>query len=292
MNSKPTLVRYVFPQEPPFDRIVAAFTTRNVRKENPSSEDLNTGLHTCDDPIAVRGNRQVVFEALGLDAESLTVAQQAHGDNVCLVNGKQRGRGALRYEDAIPETDALITNAPCVSIGVFTADCVPIFLFDPIRVAVGIVHAGWRGAVQGIAAKTVQRMQEAFGSDPKGMRAAIGPSIGRCCYDVHQDVYNEFHEKFPSYASSLFKEIAGTGNIIAPDSNGARQEPEQKKWNLDLWLASRLQLEDCGLNKECISETGICSACNSHEFFSVRKLGPKTGRTLSVISILPPDEHP
>jgi len=290
MNSKPTPIRHVFPQGSPFDTIVAAFTTRNARNDSPLSEDLNTGLHTCDDPIAVRENRQVVFGALGLDAESLTVAQQAHGDKVCLVDGRQRGRGALRYEDAIPATDALVTDTPGVSVGVFTADCVPIFLFDPRCVAVGIVHAGWRGAVQGVAAKAVQRMREEFGTNPKDMHAAIGPSIGKCCYDVHQDVYDEFHENFPSYAPSLFEQIAGTGNVSAPDSNGAGQEPGQKKWYLDLWLANRLQLEECGLHRECIYEAGICSACNSHEFFSFRKLGPKTGRTLSVISILPPDD--
>jgi YfiH family protein len=260
-------VRYAFPSEAPFDKIVAAFTTRRLRKSDSSSESLNTGLHTGDDPVNVLENRRLIFSALGLDRGSFTAAQQVHGDNVCRVTAEQRGRGALSYDDAIPATDALVTDVPGVPVGVFTADCVPIFLYDPERVTVGIVHAGWRSTALCIARKTVERMREEFGSNPADVWAAFGPSIGPCCYEVGRDVYEEFNDEF-RYASSLFRKTA------------------QGKWHLDLWLANRRQLEDCGMSGERIINPEICSACNSHEYFSARRLGSGAGRTLSVIAIV------
>ncbi len=260
-------MRYAFPSEAPFDKIVAAFTTRRLAKDDSSSGNLNTGLHTGDDPINVLENRRLIFDELGLDRDSFTAAQQVHGDNVCRVTAEHLGRGALSYDDAIPATDALVTDVPGVPVGVFTADCVPLFLYDPERMAVGIVHAGWRSAGLSIARKTVERMREEFGSNPAVMWAAFGPSIGPCCYEVGRDVYEQFSVEF-HYAPSLFRKTA------------------QEKWHLDLWLANRRQLEDCGMSGERIINPEICSACNSHEYFSARRHGPGVGRTLSVIAII------
>ena len=259
-------VRRAFPSGPPFDRIVAAFTTRHPGKAEASSENLNIGLHTGDNPVRVIENRKLVFDALGLDATAFTAAKQVHGDNVRRVTAEQRGKGAASHDDAIPSTDALITDVPGIPIGAFTADCVPVFLYDPVRAAVGIVHAGWRGTVRSIASKAVQRMEEEFGSNPSDMWAAIGPSIGPCCYEVGREVFDEFQERF-RYAHLLFQEEAG------------------EKWHLDLWLANRRQLEESGIPEERTINDRICSACNSNHYFSARKLGPRAGRTLSVIAI-------
>jgi YfiH family protein len=264
MSADNSPVRGAFPDGPPFDRIVAAFTTRHLGKKS-SSRDLDTGLHTGEDPMRVLENRKLVFGALGLDANSFTGGQQVHRDNVEKVTAERRGRGALSYKDAIPATDALITNVAGIPIGVFTADCVPIFLYDPERMAVGIVHAGWRSTALSITQKALQKMRADFGSNPRDMWAAIGPSIGQCCYEVGQDVFDEF-AKF-DYASALFKNT------------------KKGKWHLDLWLANSRQLQDCGMSKEQIIQSRICSACNSHEYFSARKLRHRVGRTLSVIAI-------
>ncbi|MBI4832252.1 MAG: laccase domain-containing protein, partial [Candidatus Lindowbacteria bacterium] len=158
------MVRRAFREGRPFDRIVAAFTTRRPAAK-ASHGDLNTGLHTGDDPINVIENRRLVFGDLELDPNSFTAAQQVHGDNIERVDRNQCGMGALHYQDAIPATDALITDVPGIPIGVFTADCVPIFLYDPGRMAVGIVHAGWRSTVLEIASKTVKKMAQEFGSN-------------------------------------------------------------------------------------------------------------------------------
>ena len=262
-------VRHAFPPEPPFDRIAAAFTTRHLGKAGAPAENLNTGLLEDADPVSVLENRKLVFDALGLDSASFTAAKQVHGDTVCFVTAAERGRGAALHDDAIPATDALITDVPGIPIGVFTADCVPIFLYDPKRAAVGIVHAGWRSTAMSIAAKAVRRMRDEFGSDPSHMRAAFGPSIGPCCYEVGRDVFDEFRGQF-EYASSLFRE---TGN---------------EKWHLDLWLANHRQLEECGIPEETIINNRICSACNADDYCSARKLGSRAGRTLSLIAIKQP----
>jgi YfiH family protein len=265
-------VRQAFPSEPPFDRIVAAFTTRNMRKRNIPSENLNPSLHTGDDPVKVLENRRLIFGTLGLEFESFTAAQQVHGDNVFRVTEKERGRGANSYDDAIPATDALITNVPGIPIGVFTADCVPIFLYDPEQMAVGIVHAGWRSTVKSIAFKAVGKMREEFGSKPADMWAELGPSIGPCCYEVDRDVFDEFSDGFRD-ASSLFAQT------------------KRNKWHLNLWLANRNQLEESGLRNERINENRICSACNVHEYFSARRSAEGTGRTLSLIAIKPSESE-
>lgn len=255
MNEK-NLIRYAFPENAPFDGVVAAFTVRN----------LNTGLHTGDDPVNVLQNRTRIFHELGLDPDSFTAAQQVHGDHIARITPKERGRGAQSHDDALPATDALITDVPGVPIGVFTADCVPVFLYDPTRRAIGIVHAGWRSAALAIVAKTIDKMKSELRAEPARMWAALGPSIGPCCYEVGSDVYERFSSRFP-YGRSLFR---NTGS---------------EKWHLDLWLANRRQLLDSGIRDEMILNPQICSACNSDLYFSARKHGPRAGRTLSVIAI-------
>ena len=256
-------MRRAFPPGSHFDRIVAVFTTRNIG----GGDSANAAGESRDVP----DNHKDSFKALAhtvekLDLDSFTAAKQVHGANVSRVTDAERGRGALSHKDAIPSTDSLITNISGVPIGIFTADCVPVFLYDPERMAVGVVHAGWRGTAQSIVIKTLEKMQAEFGSDSANMWAAIGPSIGQCCYEVGPDVFDSFVAKF-DYADSLFRETS------------------DEKWHLDLWLANRRQLEDCGVNPEKIIESRICSACNSHEYFSARKHGPRAGRTLSVMAI-------
>lgn len=247
------------------------FTTRRIGKGGLNHADSSEDAGDEQDYDCVPRNRKAVFDALsrcaeGLDLDSFTAAKQVHGANVCRVTEAERGRGAHSHDDAIPSTDALITDVPGVPIGVFTADCVPVFLFDPARPAVGVAHAGWRGTAKSIAQKTAEKMREEYGSNPAEMWAAIGPSIGPCCYEVGLDVHRAFRENF-QYSAPLFRKTY------------------EQKWHLDLWLANRLQLEGFGLGKDRIIESRICSSCSSGEYHSARKHGPTAGRTLSVIGI-------
>ena len=259
-------VRRAFPSGPHFDKIVAVYTTRHAGRVEPSGANPGGERNRNTAAAAHAAHAALADEADTLDLDSFTAAKQVHGADVRRVTESERGRGARAHADAIPSTDALITDLPGVPIGVFTADCVPVFLYDPARPAVGIAHAGWRGTAKSISQKTIEKMRSEFGSEPAKMWAAIGPSIGQCCYEVGADVFDEFQGTF-EYADILFRKTGG------------------EKWHLDLWLANRRQLEGCGVDPRRIIESRICSACNADQFHSARKHGPLAGRTLSVIAI-------
>ncbi|MDD5347438.1 MAG: peptidoglycan editing factor PgeF [Candidatus Omnitrophica bacterium] len=198
------------------------------------------------------------LRGLGIDHRRLVCARQVHGDRVYRVMGIEAGRGALDVESAIPACDALITDERAVPLAVFTADCLPIFLYDPITHSAGLVHAGWRSTAGRIAFKTVRRMQDEFGSRPARLHACFGPAIRQCCYEVSR----EFAEIFPG-----------------------RTREENGKLFFDLVGANRSQLERAGLAPERIADSGICTACCPDEYFSYRKDGQACGRMMSVVML-------
>ena len=149
----------------------------------------------------------------------------------------------------------------------FFADCTPILLADPVNKAVGLAHGGWKGTVKSIAAKTVAAMAKEFGSNPAHMLAAIGPSIGSCCYQVGEGVAHQFREAFPEFAAEIL-EARPDGGIY-----------------LDLQLCNTRQLENAGLKRENIANAHTCTACNSKQFFSYRADNGKTGRIAAIIGV-------
>ncbi|MFA5035224.1 MAG: peptidoglycan editing factor PgeF [Candidatus Margulisiibacteriota bacterium] len=208
----------------------------------------NLSYYVGDDPANVTANRQRLTKTLNLS--NLTTAQQVHGSQLVIVTQGMGGRGSHDHESAIPETDALITNLPDVCLMVQVADCVPILLYDPIKRVIAAVHAGWRGTVANIAGKTVGAMRQAFGSSPADIIAAIGPSIGACCFEVGEEV-RLAAVKLPS---SLLKDN-----------------------HFDLWGANDYWLKEAGVNK--VETSRLCTSCNNDQFFSYRKSGGKTGRS-------------
>ena len=141
------------------------------------------------------------------------------------------------------------------------ADCVPIYLVDPVRRAIGLCHSGWRGTVQGIGEVTVRKMTEAFGSQPEDLIGCIGPSICADCFEVGPEVAEEFFRAFP----------AGSHQQLCPFHG------QTGKYHVDLWLANRLVLRRAGLKEEQIYTTGLCTKCNPEIFFSHRAMGAKRG---------------
>ena len=162
------------------------FTTRFGGVSEGYLSSLNLGIHRGDKPENVRRNYEILGDALGFDVNNLVFTRQTHTDIVRVVDGSNRGEGLDREVE--PECDALVTNTPGLVLAAFTADCTPILLHDPVTGAVGAVHAGWRGTVADIAGKAVRAMCENFGADPGNIRAAIGPNIGVCCFETHEDV--------------------------------------------------------------------------------------------------------
>jgi YfiH family protein len=209
-------------------------------------------------------NRQEAAAALGVKNGTVFVmADQTHSDYVYVVSDRL-SRGWREQESAVAECDALVTAQTGVVLGILTADCVPVLLYDPCREVVAAVHAGWRGTKANIVAKTVKKMQEVFGCDPSQIMAGIGPSIGKCCYEVG-------------------REVAGHFSHIA----GACEEKESGKYQLDLQHINKYQLLKAGVCSTHIELSGICTACSTEAFFSYRKEQGCSGRFMSMIGILP-----
>lgn len=218
---------------------------------------LNVGGSVGDDPVAVAENLRRVYAVLGWCGKDVVSGHQVHGDRVHRVSADDAGR-------TIPATDALISDVPGLLLLGRYADCVPVLLFDPIKGAVGLAHAGWRGTVQRIAAKAVEAMTGAFDSRAEDMRAVIGPSIGPCCFEVGNQVLEVFRDAYPDPASGI------------ADVEGGR---------VNLWRANALQLEECGVR--VIDVAGLCTACHVDRFYSHRREKGNTGRFAVAIGLRP-----
>jgi polyphenol oxidase len=247
--------------------VLAGCTTRGGGVSKPPYDELNLGLHVGDDPRAVLENRHRLASALGVELSTFVFAQQVHGGEVRVVSAADRGRGALRFEDALPDTDALITREVGVVLAVMHADCVPLVLFDSLTPAVGVVHAGWGGAVNHVARHAVRAMRKEFASDPGVLVAAIGPSIGPASYEVGAEV-----------AEQVQKEFADIG-LLRPRGEGGRSRGE-RKYLLDLWSAAVADLMSAGVPRENIEVAGLDTFQSHSRFFSHRRRQP-AGRCLT-----------
>lgn len=220
---------------------------------------LNIGFGTDDAPLAVLRNRHLMARALDIPLDYFVMANQVHGNHVALITKNDRGSGAFHKYNAIPSTDALITNVSRVCLFVMAADCVPLLFFDPVKKIIGATHAGWRGTIKQIASATIREMQLAFQCDPADILAGIGPSIGPCCYVVGTEV-----------AEQVQKTYKTTEGFIRYNPSG---EPI-----FDLWYANRHELRLAGLKEQNIETAGICTHCHPDDFYSSRHANGITGR--------------
>ncbi len=254
---------------------IPSFTSTRLVKHGFSSRlggvstgecsSLNLGFKRKDLPENVRQNFDKYCKVLEIETGQMVFATQAHKDKVAVIDEKDRGKGFLRATD-IFETDGLITDRPGVALVTFHADCVPLFFLDPKSKAIGLAHAGWRGTLARIGAKTIAAMKDKFGTDPGACLAGIGPSIGQCCFEVDEPVANEFRAAFPGHADRLI-------------------EPKEGKFHIDLWLANQIQLIEAGVREENITTAGMCTACNKDIFFSHRRDQGRTGSLAAIIML-------
>jgi len=239
---------------------------------------LNLGFTEWDARDNVQKNRNLFRSALNASEFNLVSLKQFHSDVV-------RGFSSAPLEQC--SADASITNTPNLLLGVQTADCVPILLLDPKKRAVAAVHAGWRGTLQRIVEKTTGRMKMEFKTDPSDLLAAIGPSIGGCCYEVGTEVASAFHSQFAN-APEWFDELR-TGDEPNPlqwlNQFPPGHQPPPKNVRLDLRQANRAQLMAAGLRPQNIFVSDLCTACRPDLLFSYRKQGSESGRMMSVIGI-------
>ena len=250
----------------PEDVVSHAISTKLGGVSKAPFNSLNLALHVGDNAEDVINNRKRFALSLDLNAEDIVSPNQVHGDKVMRVDKSHRGLGALDYESAIKETDALITNTPNLPLMLCFADCVPVLFVDVENRAIGIAHAGWKGTMSKIAAKTLMAMTDEFGTDPTKCLAAIAPSIGPCCYEVGENVINACKEAFPKHADKL---------IISRDD----------KIYCDLWQANLIQLLEAGMSNENIDVSRECTWYFSYRAAKNSGLN-ETGRIGALISLI------
>ncbi len=204
--------------------------------------------------------RKWVFQKDG-EIIPLVSLRQVHGDKVIVLGDGSAGFEALWNEDG----DALISQIPGIALGVFTADCLPILLFDPVAQAIGAIHAGWRGTAQGITRKVIQEMKKRFASRIESLQVAMGPCIGPCCYETDGPVKEAFQRNGLPWEK-----------ISLPRGNG--------KWVLDLAKANAYVMEESGVKPGNIQAPQGCTLCERHRFYSYRAEGNR-GRQLNFIAL-------
>lgn len=235
-----------------------AFTTERGYAGNsgPYSE-FNCCGYTGDSPEHVAMSRDKLCNALGIPAERLITARQVHGTDVAIISD---------YNQRAGEADALVTNLQGIAIGIFTADCVPMLFYDNEADVIGAAHAGWKGTMNGIAANTIKAMS-ALGASAGNIQAAFGPSICQECFEVGDEVVEQFRERgLP--LDKIMQRNKSTG-----------------KAHIDLVEANIFWMEKCGIDKNNILRSQLCTKCNPSRFFSARALGTKSGRNLTGILI-------
>lgn len=245
-----------------------AFTTRRGGVSEGVWESLNLGVHRGDRPGHVLENHRRLAAAMGYDVRRLVMTRQIHTDRVRVVTGRDCGQG-LFYP--APDCDGLITREPGVALMAFSADCTLILLSDPETGAVGAVHSGWRGTALGIVKKAVEAMVSEFGSRPADIRAAIGPCIGRCCFETRADV--------PEAMLAALGEEART----AIDDHG------DGTYHVDLKDLNAIWLRRAGV--EHVETSCRCTACETEVFWSHRRVGDARGVQASVIVCPDPKER-
>lgn len=249
---------YRFKQFDDYPECIHAVSTKLVSE--PYAFSL--ALHTGEDEASIINNRKKVSSLLGLGEElDFIVANQTHSDHIKVVTEKET-KGWKGIEDAVADCDALITSKKGVVLTILTADCVPVLLYDKEKEVVAAIHAGWKGTEANIVAKTVEKMIEVYGSDPKDIMAGIAPSIGRCCYEVGEDVVQHFFD-----TPEAFNSIG-------------------EKYMLDLPLLNKKQLLDVGVSESSIEMSDVCTACEVERFFSYRKEQGCSGRFMSMIGLI------
>ncbi|MDD5281393.1 MAG: peptidoglycan editing factor PgeF [Candidatus Omnitrophica bacterium] len=203
-------------------------------------------------------NRKRFLSAIGIDYRGLICAKQVHGKAVTYVTESNKGSGALAYDSSISDTDGFLTDKKNVPVAVLTADCLSVFVYDPKRPAVGILHAGWRGTEKNICVEAIRLMQEKFGSRPDRLLVGFGPSIRVCCCKME----NDFKSNFP------FGLINRDGSLY-----------------LDIALINTRQLVACGVKEGNIFDPELCTFSGNKDFFSFRKEAQGAGRMISVIML-------
>lgn len=244
------------------------FSTRKGGVSTGIFSSMNLNFKRGDDPDAVMENYRRMAAALNMRVEDMVLSDQTHTTNVRVITEEDRGKGILKPQD-YSDVDGMITNVPGIVLVTSYADCVPLYFVDPVRKAIGLSHSGWKGTVGHIGQKTVWKMHEVYGSEPKDIVAAIGPSICQSCYEVSDDVAEAFRANFTADEAA---------DILLDKGNG--------KYQLDLWKANWYVLTDADILPEHLSVTDLCTACHPDLLWSHRKTNGQRGGLSAFLSLI------
>ncbi len=253
--------------EPYAADLLHGFTTRygGVSKEHLAS--LNLSFSRGDDPENVKENYERLGKAMGFDPAKAVFSDQVHKTRIKKVTAEDAGKGITRESD-IKETDGLMTNVPGIPLFTFFADCVPVYFYDPVHKSIGLAHSGWKGTVGNIVKVMATAMREAYGSAPEDLICAIGPSICQTCYEVSEDVAQQFMD---AYDEDLHKEL------FVEKGGG--------KYLLDLHAAVRYNLLSAGVLFEHIAMPDLCTCCNPKLLYSHRASKGMRGNMAAVMML-------
>ena len=244
--------------------VLAFSSTRKGGVSQGSYAEFNVNAYCGDSLAAVEENRRALCSMLGIGGEQLIMPHQTHETTVRRIAHEYFQLSADTRQRLLEGVDAVMTDVPQVCVGVSTADCIPIIIYDAEHRACCAVHAGWRGTVKRIATCAVDAMRQSYGSRAGALRVVIGPGIGPDSFEVGDEVYEAFSAAgFPMGQIALRRD----------------------KWHIDLWEANRWLLVSAGVPSEQIYTDGTCTFQHADRYFSARRLGVSSGRILTGIMI-------
>ena len=247
--------------------VKSAFSTRIGGVSEVCYSTLNLSFSRGDDPEKVLENFKRMGTSLGISVEDMVLSKQTHTTNVRVITEKDRGKGITREQD-YTDVDGMVTNVPGICMVTSYADCVPLYFVDPVKKVIGLSHSGWRGTVGKIGKNTVELMKEKFGSDPKDILAAVGPSVCVDCYEVSEDVIDQFKAAF---------EQKDWLELFYQKTNG--------KYQLNLWKANERIFLESGILPEHMAITNVCTHCNSRILYSHRAMGNERGNLCAFLAL-------
>ncbi len=252
-NRAGEVVYLTFPILEEIDWISHLFSTRMGGVSEGIYRSMNLSYTRGDEKESVDENYRRIAAALGCSVEDMVCSDQTHTTNLRIVGKADGGKGITRKKD-YANVDGLLTNEPGVYLATFFADCVPLYFVDTKRRAIALAHSGWRGTVARMGQCVVEKMREAYGTDPADLLAAVGPSICQECYEVSEDVADAFLAEFAK---------PGQEREILLSKGGG-------KYQLDLWRANEIVLTEAGVPSKNIQVTDLCTCHNDRYLFSHR----------------------
>jgi YfiH family protein len=228
--------------------------------------EANISYSAPRDQHAAWAMRQAWCSKIGVDPESLAVPRQVHGNKVAIATSRDAGAGAAPGSTLLADADAIVTDDPGVTLMTTHADCLPVLMYDPSRMVIAAVHAGWRGTVSNIAGETVSLMQSELGVHPRDVHAFIGPAICAACYEVGEEVASAWLALDKRDDAGV---LTSGGGLLT----------------LDLVAANEHLLIRTGVPAHQIERSNICTRCHGDRWFSHRGQGPATGRFGAIIAL-------